>query len=161
MCMEKHLDGLSIFEAPPTDTALQAREWIEYRPTNQITEYAALEFNVPPQSSSYIDLNRSLIKIKCRLTKESGEPIDSDADTNPDKVALVNLALHSLVAQIDCMLQQTQVSQLGTNYPYKAYLDTIPGAPMDELVQLKSQLYFKDDDQDDLEPDGSNHGLWI
>jgi hypothetical protein len=156
---ENHVDRLSIFEAPPTDTAIQSREWIEYRPNNQITDYAALEFNVPPQSTGYMDLKRSLIKIKCRIITESGTPIGSDEKT-PNKVALVNLALHSIFAQVDCMFQQTHVSQLGTNYPYKAYLDTILCAPLDERVQLESQLYFKDDDQEDPDPAGRNQGLY-
>ena len=30
-------EELLLFSLPPSDTALQSREWIEYRPVNQIT----------------------------------------------------------------------------------------------------------------------------
>lgn len=111
---ENHADGLSIFEAPPTNTAILN----EYRPTNQITEYAALEFLVPPQSVGYMDLKNSSLKVKLK-THTSDKPITTD------DMGLVNLALHSIFSQVDCILQQTSVNQVGTNYPYKAYLDTL------------------------------------
>lgn len=47
---ENHVHKMSIFEPPPTDTAIQVREWIEFRPVNQLGEDAAIEFHVPPRS---------------------------------------------------------------------------------------------------------------
>lgn len=59
---ENHLNQLSLFESPPTDTAIQTREWVELRPINQISEYSALEFNIPPLSTGYMDLKNSRMK---------------------------------------------------------------------------------------------------
>ena len=44
---ENHFDKLSHFEPPPIDTAIQTREWVEFRPINQFSDYGGLEFNVP------------------------------------------------------------------------------------------------------------------
>ena len=77
---------MSIFEAPPINTAIQVREWLEFRPINQLSENSAIEFHVVPQSTGYIDLKRSLLNVKLKLTKEDGTPL-----TDFDLVTLVNL----------------------------------------------------------------------
>ncbi len=155
---EHHIQELSIFESPPADTTVQSREWIEYRPANQITEGSALEFNVAAQSSAYIDLKKSQLRIKLRIINQDDTPI-----TEAEKVGLVNLPLHSLFSQIDVALQQTPISQLGVNYPYKAYIDTILNT--NETVQqnyLTSQTFYRDSAgfMDVFKINGGNSGLF-
>ncbi len=45
-------------------------------PVNQIAEGVALEFNIAAQSAAYMDLKRSLLNVKLRLTKSDTTPID-------------------------------------------------------------------------------------
>lgn len=104
---ENHMDQFNIFQAPPTNTAVKTREWIDFRPINQITDYASLEFNIPSQSSGYMDLKNSVIKIKFQLTNEFNQPVSKS-----EPVALANLALHSIFVQVDCALQQLPVQSL-------------------------------------------------
>ena len=73
---EHHEQELSIFEPAPTDTSLQTREWIQYRPVNQISDNSAVDLNIAPQSSAYIDLKRSVLNVKLRITKADNTPID-------------------------------------------------------------------------------------
>ena len=73
-----------------------------------------LEFLIPPQSVGYMDLRRSTLKIKLRLTNALGQPVAKDAN-----VGLVILPLQAVFSQVDCSLQKTSVTQTGTNYPYK------------------------------------------
>ena len=74
-------EELLFFSLPPSDTALQSREWIEYRPVNQITGSTVLDFNIPSQSSAYIDLINSLLNVKLRLTNNDGTPLkDGEVD---------------------------------------------------------------------------------
>ena len=115
-----HEDELSVFTPPLTNTGVHTRQWIEYRPTNQISGESPLEFLIPPQSIGYMDLRRSTLKIKLRLAKALGQPVTKDAN-----IGLVNLPLQAVFSQMDCSLQQTSVTQTGTNYPYKAYIDTL------------------------------------
>ncbi|XP_061165007.1 uncharacterized protein F54H12.2-like [Saccostrea echinata] len=154
---ENHMDQLSIFEPPPMDTTIQTREWVEFRPINQISEYSAVEFNIPPLSTGYMDLKNSRLKIKIRILNKSNSPVSEE-----DPVALSNLPLHTIFSQVDTSLQQTPVSQLGTNYPYKAYIDTLLSTSAENYDVRFSQLFFKDtSDPDDADPiKGVNIGLF-
>ena len=156
---ENHFDKLSLFEPPPIDTAIQTREWIEFRPINQFSDYGGLEFNVPPLSTGYMDLKKSKLKLKLRILNHVNSPITEDEDA----VALTNLPLHTIFAQVDACLQQTPVSQLGTNYPYKAYIDTLLSTSLQDYGVRYSQLFIKDTtDPDDADPiKGINTGLYL
>ena len=154
---EHHEQELSIFEPAPTDTSLQTREWIQYRPVNQISDNSAVDFNIPPQSSAYIDLKRSVLNVKLRITKADNTPIDV-----AQVCGLVNLPLHSIFNQIEVAFQQTSLGHAGTNYPYKAYIDTLLKSSRSQHSGLMtSQLFFKDTgDHDDSDAKtGSNNGL--
>lgn len=155
---ENHDDELSIFTQPPSNTAIERREWFEYRPINQITDYSDLDFFVPPQAAGYMDLKRSTIRVKFRVTDATDNPIAKD-----ESVGLVNLPLHALFTQVDCSLQQTGVGQTGNNYPYKAYIDTLLSTSANDRVVLDSQLFVKDSAGRD-DPDvrnGVNTGLYL
>lgn len=130
---------MSIFEPPPTDTAIQVREWIEFRPVNQLGEDAAIEFHVPPQSTGYMDLKLCRLNVKIKITKA-----DETSVTRDDVVSLINLPLHGMLSQIECQLQQKSVSDVGTNYPYKAYIDTLMTTDESIHVFNSSQLFIKD-----------------
>ncbi|CAC5391533.1 unnamed protein product [Mytilus coruscus] len=117
---ENHDDQLSLFTPPPTNTATQRREWIEYRPNSHINGETPLDFLVPPLSFGYMDLGKSTLRVKPRLLDANGTTI-----ANSENGGLVNLPLHSVFPQVDSSLQQTAVTQTGTNYPYKAYIDTL------------------------------------
>lgn len=154
---ENHSSQLSIFEPPPIDMTIQTREWVEFRPINQISEYSALEFNIQPLSTGYMDLKNSRMKIKLRIIDHMNLPV-----TEGDSVGLTNFPLHTIFSQIDTSLQQTPVSQLGTNYPYKAYIDTLLTTSGDNKAVRQSELFFKDiydpDDADAIK--GVNIGLF-
>ena len=40
---DNHSDGLSIFEPPPVNTANQSKIWIQFPPSNQITECGVID----------------------------------------------------------------------------------------------------------------------
>ena len=69
---ENHGDELSVFTPPLTNTGVHTRQWIESQPTNQISGESQLEFLIPPQSVGYMDLRKSTLKIKLRLTRTAG-----------------------------------------------------------------------------------------
>ncbi|KAK3104911.1 hypothetical protein FSP39_013024 [Pinctada imbricata] len=139
---ENHRHQLSIFEPPPTDTAIQVREWMEFKPITQLGGDAAIEFHVVPQSSGYLDLKQSKLYVKLKVTKGDGT---SMAET--DIVGLVNLPL------------------LGF-YRYKAYIDTLLTTKKNDTVWNEAQMFTKDTagkfDETDAK-NGANTGLfkWI
>ena len=104
----------------PRTRFLKSKEWIEYRPRNQINDTSAINFNIPPQSSAYIDLKKERFNVKLRLLNGDGTPLTAGVVGG-----LVNLPLHTIFRQVDVTFRQTPLSHIGTNYPYKAYIDTI------------------------------------
>ena len=49
--VEGHTEAVALFTVPPTDAAVESAEWIEYRPTTQITGGSAIDFLVPGTGS--------------------------------------------------------------------------------------------------------------
>jgi hypothetical protein len=97
---EDHSDELSIFEPPLLNTTIQYTVWIQFPPSNQITECGTIEIVIPPQTAGYMDLKNSSLKVKLRITESCGKPNKNDAN-----VTLVCLPLQSIFSQIDCTLQ--------------------------------------------------------
>jgi hypothetical protein len=156
-----HGKELALFQIPAKDTGDQGREWITYRPINQLTDGATLEFNIPGTSTQYVDLKRMQLHIKATITKEDGTPIDQTGD-DADSVGVANAPLHTMFSQVDLSLQQQPMNQVGPNYPYKAYLDLL--FDTEDTQELYNQLFIKDDggsiDMDVSDPSGTNQGLF-
>lgn len=133
--------SLAIFDRPAVNTGVSSYKWIQHRPISQISNTGLLEFTIPGTSSSYINLQCSTLQIQGKIVKENGKDLDST-----DKVGFVNLPLQSLWSQIDIELQQKLISsKVGTNYAYKAYLDTVlNSSSSQQMAQLTSQLFYKD-----------------
>lgn len=136
MSTEKHDDELVLFDQPEIEIATQKREWITVRPINQLTEGAAIEFKVPGTSRTYIDLKNLLLKVKLKIVKADGSDIAKD-----EKVGLKNNALHSIFSQADVNIQQQPTSEVGANYAYKAYLDTL--LQCQNQHDLNCQLFYQ------------------
>ena len=152
-----HQEDLSLFVPPPVDTSAISREWIEYRPVNQITDTSVLDFNIPAQSSAYVDLRRSVLNIKAKIVKA-----DNSNPAEDEILAPVNLFLHSMFRQVDVAFQQTPLPHTGTNYPYKSYIDIILNSnQMEQDGVLTSQLFYKDRaDVATNDAKGKNYGLF-
>ena len=155
---ESHNASFALFDTPPVDSSIDQREWIEYRPISQITADSVVEFNIPGTSTNYVNLKESRLHVKLRIRKKDGALVDT-----VDKIALVNIPLQALWTQVDLSLQQQVISSVGTNYPYKAYLDILLNkSRLAKQTQLQSQLFYKDDAGHFDDPDpvgGSNLGL--
>lgn len=155
MSSKKHDNELAVFDKPEIKIVTQKREWITVRSINQLTEGAAIKFNVPGNSVTYIDLKNPLLTVKLKVIKADGSNLEAG-----DKVGLKNNALHSIFSQVDVNLQEQSTSKVGANYAYKAYLDTL--LQCQSQHDLDCQLLIKDDsgiDNDDTDPTGKNNRL--
>ena len=145
--MEAVNDKLALFKTIPHDLGIESVKWIDYRPVSQLTHGAAVTFSIPP-SPMYIDLRQSRLQVKCRILKGDGSTLPPAIIPNPSaeaKVGPVNNVLGSLWSQVDVSLQQQVItSSVGTNYPYKAYLDTLLSNGYDAESKLQAQLFYKD-----------------
>ena len=157
--VESYSDELSLFYIPPTNVTYEKIQWVEYRPKAPLTDGGGqIDFIIPPSGPQYIDLKRTLLNVKFKVVKSDGTNIDLQ-----DKVAPVNLTLHSMFKEVQLFMQQKLVSSSNQSYPFKSYLETILDYGSDAKQSwLQSQGYFKDTagQMDETDPlTGGNHGL--
>ena len=161
-------ESMNIFSMPTIDVGIGKIRYIEYKPLNQLNQDVGLEFEVPNTGNTYIDLRRTYLTIKVKVTKASDNskipkvPV-ADGDTALGQFGPVNNMMHALFSQVDIYFQKQLVTTSNSNYAYESYLSTI--SKYDErskATHLQGQLYFKDSGtMDASKPLGGNSGLTV
>lgn len=151
------VDQLKLFQVPPTESAVVRSEWVEYRPLGVVTENSPVDFQITPQENQYLDLKRSLLKIRFRVVQADGQLVDP-----LDRVAIRNNIVNLFWSQDDIYLNQVLVSPASNNYAYKSYLDVLMNENSENNKRLEAWGYYKDtggsfDEQNVLT--GNNEGL--
>ena len=91
----------TLFDLPPTLTALQDAYFAEIRPLSQISNGVPLEFRIAASNTlDYLDLSGSQLYVKLKVTKSDGTDLDSSSKVGP-----VNLFLQSLFSTVKVTLQ--------------------------------------------------------
>lgn len=134
-CSKAELD---LFTVPPTNISMENGSVTEYLPISTL-DRGPIEFHVS-SAEEYIDLGRTFLYVKAKITKNNGAALAADSKVGP-----VNLWLHSLFSQIDVQLSGKLVTPSVNTYPYKAYLETLLSYGSDaKNAQLSSELWFGD-----------------
>lgn len=131
---------LMLFGLPPTDTSITNVNYIEIRPTSQITPSNPIVYDLPASGVEYKALNDATHCVKFRILKSDGTVPGDDAKVGP-----INLTLQSLFKQVDVYLDGKLVSSSDNNYHYASYIETVLlyGSDCKE-TQLQCQLFHKD-----------------
>ena len=132
---------LALFQPIPQERAIEEVKWVNIKPTMQISDTGPIEFNISPTSSYYVLLSKTYLNLKLKITHTDGSPLERD-----ENVSLANLPLSSCFRQCDVALNQKIINpSVGTNYPYKAYLDVLLNYDHDvKDGVLQSEGYYKD-----------------
>src|SRR6266481_7570203 len=113
--------ALELFTVPPTNLQVE-RSWSqEYFPIAPLANSQQLEFNVTSSSEHYIDLNKTLIEIHCKIMAGDG----TATVTVTDKITPIANFLHTMFSQVDVHMNGKLVSKSHNLYGYKAYLQTL------------------------------------
>ena len=155
MASEKivHGEDLALFAAPTFNAAVDRVQWVDYQPTSHIRDQSPVEFTIPASGAQYINLKRSYLYLKIQILKGDGSTIkpvtrvlaDAEPEKEKEEVGIINIPLDSIWAQVDVYLQQKLVSNLGTNFAYKAIIETLLNyGEAAKNSQLQSRGYFKD-----------------
>lgn len=113
------VDQLKLFEVPSTEKGVVRNEFIEYRPLGQVSTVTPVDFRICTEENQYLDLHRSLLKVRFRVVDKDDAPIATALS-----VAINDNILHTLWRQIDILLNQTLITSSTNNYAYKANIDT-------------------------------------
>ena len=65
-CTKSELD---LFTISATQTSITKGQWIEYHPLSNITDSGPIEFNVFGSGEEYLDLAKTLLFLKAKITK--------------------------------------------------------------------------------------------
>ena len=135
-CTKTELD---LFSVPPTQVSLEKGHWIDYQPVSSVSDGGPITF-ICPGTENYVDLSKTILVVKAKVTKADGSDLDAD-----EKVGPVNNFLHSLFKQVDVFLKDKLVSQATGTYSYRAYLETLLNyGPSAKTSQLTAALFYKD-----------------
>ena len=132
---------LCLFDLPGYQAAVENVSYQKIRPISSITADSPIEFNIAAQNDlTYMELKRSTMFIKVRITRNNGSKIDSSNNVGP-----INLVLHSLFSQVDVFVQNRLISSSTGNYSYKAYMQTLlEYGKSAKQSQFTSQLWYAD-----------------
>ena len=136
-CTKSELD---LFTIPATQTSIHKGQWIEYHPLSNITDTGPIEFNISGTGEEYLDLVRTQLYVKAKITKANGTALHADT-----QVGLVNLFLHSLFSQVDVSLNERLISASTNTYPYRAMIESLLNYGEEaKTSQLSMAMFYKD-----------------
>ena len=138
-CTKSELD---LFTIPATQTSITKGQWIEYcTPSlSNITDSGLIEFNVSGSGEEYLDLARTLLFLKAKITSANGTALELNEQVGP-----VNVFLHALFSQVDVSLNERLISPSTNTYPYRAMIETLLNFGEDaKSSQLTMAMFYKD-----------------
>ena len=142
---------LELFAVPPTQTAINSSQWMEYRPITSLTDTGPIEFVITGSGEEYVDLSETYLQVTAKIVKPTGGDLEQTLDDNGTingtdaDVGPVNLWLHSLFSQVDVSLNDRLVTPSMNTYPYRAYLETLLSyGPAAKESYLSAALWYKD-----------------
>ncbi|XP_067653368.1 uncharacterized protein F54H12.2-like [Haliotis asinina] len=134
-------EALNLFSLPPYQSSVQKHYFVNVRPLSQINDSSPLEFHVSNSGADYIDLKRTRLHVKVKVTQADGTtPLAED-----ENVAPINLFMSALFSQTTVYLQNQLVSSTNNHYAYKSMMKALLGYDAEaKSTQLTSQLFYKD-----------------
>ena len=142
-----HTEDLALFSVPPMNTGEVNKTWVEYRPQcNTIGEFSSVDFCIPGNSLQYIDLANTVLHTELEITKENGDPLDTDDPDYAESGLPIDMIHHTMWSNVVVEFNQTAVSFSNTNYMYKAAIETLLSYSHDaKLNQLTAIGYTGDE----------------
>ena len=116
-CSKAELD---LFSMPPTNTSMESGTYEENNPVSPLDSVGDIEFNIESGYQDYIDIGRTYIVVRARVTKGKAEKLKKDA-----KVAPINNWLHSLFSQVNISMNNKLITPSLNTYPWRAYLENL------------------------------------
>jgi hypothetical protein len=141
-----HDATVALFQGIPIELSIKNETYVEHLPVAAILDDSMIQFVIPLTSPNYLNLKKSRLRVMFRLTKADGKPVKDTPAAEADKVAMVNLGLHSLFRQVEVTLNSITVSNdVGCHYPYKSMLDVLLFYGHDTKESLlQGEMYYKD-----------------
>lgn len=132
---------LDLFTVKPIQTSIEGGYYNEVRPLSILDNSGGpIEFVIAP-SDDYVDLSRTQLEIKLKITTENGTDL-----TINDSVAPINNLLSSLFDHVGIELNGKPVTPPSNHYNYRAYLEKLLNYSKEaKSTHLASGLFVQDE----------------
>ena len=138
---------LDLFEIQPLlitfDNAFTRKVGPSYSPDGPMLEFEVLE-----DRKIFIDLQKLLIGIKCKISRNNDGDLRRGTDaTKTDAPYLSNNALHSLSSDCTVSANGVKISNTNGNYVHKAFIETefFPGKTAKNTWLVCQGYYYEDE----------------
>ncbi len=112
---------IEFFQPRQIQTVMQQGKFVDVHPTSTVSASdAPIEFLVNGSADDYIDLNQTMLVVRCSVTKDDGSSLGATKTIAP-----VNNFMHSLFSDVSIVLGDKQVEGGNFMYPYRAYLHNL------------------------------------
>ena len=136
-CTKSEID---LFTLPPTQKTVDAAHWEDHSPINTIDNFGPIEFFLTGAGDDFIDPASIYLHLLAKVTALDGTAIADDAEVGP-----VNNWMHTLISNVDVILNEKIVSSSNGMYGYQAFIENlISYGNAAESSQLASVIWKKD-----------------
>lgn len=113
--------GLDLFERRPIDISILRTEEVSLKPLAALNASSQLEFLSLGKTDCYRDLSSIYLRLRVKLLKDA----ILNVNHTDSKIGVVNNLIHSMFKQISVFLNNKPVGAVDTNYPYRAYFESL------------------------------------
>lgn len=134
---------LDLFQKQATDMSIVSSHTNNYYPSAPLTDLLApLSFNVASSNEHYVDLSKTRLYMRMKVTKDDGKDLAATDITVP-----VNNICHSAFSQCNIHLNEQQITPTSMFYAYRAYFERLL-CTSKEFNKTQAALagYFKEKD---------------
>lgn len=149
-CAKSELD---LFHVGPTQTSIESSYYVKYYPLTSLERSNTIEYVIKTDAKSYLDLQATILYMKCRIMKHDNEPIAkvaaTDANYPKSLVAPICYFNSTLFKNVEVYLNGKPCSHADNLYAYKAYLESLLTFSSEaKSGQLQCALYYQDEGDD-------------
>lgn len=131
---------LEIFALPPTQLSMEGNDMLFCSPSTSLECLGPIEYIIPESEDHYINPAETYLHVVLSVVNEKGEALKAE-----DKVAPVNLLLHSLFSEISIYINSKLINPPSMLYPYRSLIEVLFNYNTTAKdTHLTASLYYKD-----------------
>ena len=112
-------DETDVFTGVPFDLSIKKTSVVEYFPLTSISDVnSPLVFEIKSTDSHYIELDKTALKLKCRILTAGGNSVEAAKVVVP-----VNNLFYSMFKNCSVYLNETLITPATQLYAYRAYFE--------------------------------------
>ena len=140
--MDCKTSALCLFDKKGVLSDIRRSYVVDYYPVSSLTSDGPIEILIPGSSEDYINCGNTKLYLRFKVVNEDG----SDVDQSTEILGLNNLPIASLFSNASLHVGETQIEGGGSDYPYRAYLQTVMQfPPAAQESTMRAMGWYKDE----------------